>query len=45
MSFSINEIKYEYIGSISESKILCLIEKQLDNQNNLIKRTQKLENL
>ena len=43
--FSINGIKYEYIGSISESKILNLIELEINYQKNEIKRNQKLENI
>lgn len=45
MCFSINGIKYQYIGSISESKILNLIELEIDYQKNKIKRNQKLEDL
>ena len=45
MSFSINNIKYNYIGSISESYILNLIELQIEKQNNKIKQKQKLENI
>ena len=43
--FSINGIKYQYIGSISESKILNLIELEIDYQKNKNKRNQKLEDL
>lgn len=45
MCFSINGIKYQYIGSISESKILNLIELEIDYQKNKNKRNQKLEDL
>jgi hypothetical protein len=45
MCFSINGIKYQYIGSISESKILNLIELEIDYQKNKIKRNQKLEDI
>lgn len=45
MCFSINGIKYQYISSISESKILNLIELEIDYQKNKIKRNQKLEDI
>lgn len=44
-SFSINNIQYNYIDVISENYILNLIEIEIRNKQNQIKRNQKLENL